>query len=360
VCGSCGAIQKVADQAWFDEVATIYGAYEIYHLSDGAEQVIYEDDATTITPRSHRLVDFLVQTVALPPTGRLLDIGCGNGAALANFSRALPNWVLFGSELDEKNLPILRRLPNFGALFTGSPCNIPGTYGLVSLIHSLEHMPDPLRTLRDVASKIADGGWLFIQVPDTYAWPFDLLVADHLLHFTTQTLCQLIHRAGFAEKVLTDTVVKKELTFIGYRNKEEDGSPPHDPAAARALVVNHLHWLQDVIVTACSVADAGKSFGILGTSISGIWLFGVLGDKVDFFVDEDPSRIGRSYQGRRIYRPEDVPPGSDVFVPLIPDIAAGVDARCARLTSRFHMPPPYRERAPFPRAWGHHAERKSQ
>ena len=70
-----------------------------------------------------------------------------------------------------------------------------------------------------------------------------------------------------------------------------------------------------------------------------MWLYGALREKVDFFVDEDRSRVGRQYQGRTIYLPEDVPAGADVFVPLVPDVAASVAQRCAHLPACFHLPP---------------------
>ena len=341
VCGSCGAIQKIPDRTWLDETAAIYGEYEIYHLSGGEEQVIFDVGSTACAPRSRRLVDFIVKTLALSQTGRLLDIGCGNGAGLTNFSKALPGWTLFGSELNDKALQILRQFPNFDTLFTCAPSDIPGVYDLVSLIHSLEHMPEPLDTVRNAGRLIADGGWLSVQVPDARTSPFDLLVADHLLHFTTATLGQIVNRAGFTKRILTDVLLKKELTFIGQQGEVEVTPSPSDPDEGRVLVCAHLQWLHDVIAAAQSVAVTGKQFGILGTSISGMWLFGALGDQVEFFVDEDTSRVGQTYQGRNIYRPEDAPAGANVFMPLIPDIAAAVAARCAKLPARFHVPPPY-------------------
>ena len=305
--------------------------------------MIFEASSTACAPRSRRLVDSMVKTLELSQAGRLLDIGCGNGAALANFSKALPGWTLFGSELNDKALQILRQLPNFDTLFTCALSDIPDVYDVVSLIHSLEHMPEPLDTVRTAGRLIADDGWLSVQVPDVRTSPFDLLVADHLLHFTTDTLRYIIQRAGFAGVALTDTLLKKELTFIGRWCEGETVSQLTNPVSGWALAATHLRWLHEVIAAAEIIAAKGQPFGIFGTAIAGMWLFGVLQDRVDFFVDEDSSRIGKRYQGRAIYRPEDAPAAANVFVPLIPDIAAAVAARCAKLPARFHAPPPYRE-----------------
>src|SRR5688572_29194352 len=96
VCLACGATQKFADQTWLKETREIYENYELYQLSEGAEQIIYVNG--TARARSRLLLDFLLRSWSLPATGKLIDIGCGNGAALANFSSALPGWKLYGTE----------------------------------------------------------------------------------------------------------------------------------------------------------------------------------------------------------------------------------------------------------------------
>lgn len=107
VCANCGAIQKIPDARWREEIGSIYGAYEIYQQSAGAEQLIFDGHGRH-EPRSLKLVNYIEREVPLPATGKLLDIGCGNGAALRNFSGALPGWQLYGSELDNSTINSLR------------------------------------------------------------------------------------------------------------------------------------------------------------------------------------------------------------------------------------------------------------
>jgi len=95
VCDSCGAIQKLPDRKWLDEIDRIYRAYQIYHLSGGEEQVIFSADGQAV-PRSRALADFVTRRLDRSRPGRMIDIGCGNGSALANFSRALDGWSFEG------------------------------------------------------------------------------------------------------------------------------------------------------------------------------------------------------------------------------------------------------------------------
>jgi hypothetical protein len=104
-------------------------------------------------------------------------------------------------------------------------------------------------------------------------------------------------------------------------------------------VNEHVAWLNDQVQAVQRLARESPRFGIFGTSISGTWLYGVAGEAVKFFVDEDPQRIGRTHMGMPILRAEDIPEGADVFVPLIPEVAASVARRLAKANVRFHTPP---------------------
>lgn len=344
VCRDCGAIQKIPDPHWQDEIRRIYGGYEIYHLSDGAEQVIFTTASGEASPRSHVLVDFVTKTIRPPVKGKLIDIGCGNGAALAGFSKILPQWELYGNELSDRGLADLRKIPNFAALYTANDVTaIPGRYDLVTMIHSLEHMPAPLSTLTAATRLLKDRGNVFIEVPDIETSPFDLLVADHLCHFSLDTLRYLASRAGLIATTATTSVLGKEITFIG--RSGHDTLPMPDAAAGFRTARATVSWLQSVIDRARALSDQGK-FGIFGTSISGMWLYGTLGGRIDFFVDEDRSRIGRSYEGKPILAPQDAPAGSTVYVPLTPAVSEKVVARLASLEARFIAPPAWPRQEP--------------
>ena len=58
-----------------------------------------------------------------------------------------------------------------------------------------------------------------------------------------------------------------------------------------------------------------------------MWLYGAIGGKAAYFVDEDPARIGRACAGKPVLSPAQVPAGATVYVPLVPEIAAAVTRR---------------------------------
>lgn len=341
VCSVCGTIQKPASAKWLAECRRIYDAYTIYHLSEGAEQVIFSPDGTA-NPRSRMLADHVIGRLSggtgPKSTGRMIDIGCGNGAALASFGRVLSGWRLHGHELSDGALPRLSLIPGFENLHTGPLGAISGGFDLVTAIHSLEHIPSPGPALTDMRNLLAEDGALFIQVPDAETSPFDLLVADHRTHFSRATLNHLAVRHGVTVNSIDNRILPKEISLLGRRGAPTEAALP-DPGEGMALAERTLSWLKAVLEAAEKAADGSASFGIFGSSVSGTWLYGALRDRTAFFVDEDVTRIGRDFDGKPILSPADVPAGAVVFVPLVTVTANRVIERLHDFPIRLVAPP---------------------
>jgi len=339
ICDDCGGLQKTPDAQWLSEIEQIYDHYQLYHQSDGAEQPIFEIGGSVGVPRSHKLIRFLLETLQLEQSGRLLDFGCGTGVALRNFSHASPGWQLYGAELSERSLPALNSIPGFKTLYTCPIPEIPERFNLITLIHSLEHVLEPVATLAELRECVEDSGHVFVEVPDCGCTPYDLIIADHLTHFTLDTLRFATERAGYRTDMITDTLLTKELSWLGRPSTQTAPTMRPDPQLGKRLVLHHLEWLSEQISNAKRVAVDSNQFGIFGTSISATWLCGSLPGAASFFVDEDPGRINRTHMGLPVLAPGQVPAGADVFIPLIPSAAAGVASRFEGLPARFHKPP---------------------
>ncbi len=345
VCERCSAVQKLVEPNWLEDVNRIYKSYDIYHQAGGEEQPIFTVEASPPVPRSLALMQYLDRRVPLRETALVLDFGCGSGAALTTYSTLHPKWMLYGAELTTQNLARLQRIPGFIKLFTCLPTEIPLQFDLISAFHALEHVLDPVAALQGLTDRLADGGLLFVEVPDVQKNPYDLVIADHLLHFTLDVLRFTAQRAGCAVLELTDSFLPKELTLLarsaGVEERRTKGRN-WNPDQSIGLLDAQIAWLADQVTSADTLARNSSGFGLFGTSISATWLAGQLGNYVSFFVDEDKARIGRRHMGKPILAPATA--DGDVYVPLIPSVAASVVQRLSRPGLRFHRPPPIGER----------------
>lgn len=325
VCTRCGSVQKIIDQQWRADIARIYQDYTIYFQASGAEQAVFVGDAAQLMSRSDRLVSQVVEHVDLPATGRLLDIGCGNGAFLSAFSNAMPGWTLAGTELSDTNRATVEAIRGVEALYTCALAETPGCFGMISLVHVLEHIAGPSAFLGTVAAKLEHGGTLFIEVPNAARNPFDLMIADHATHFTPSSLTTLVESAGFSITTLSEDWVSKEISVVATKRRVPSMASP----ARRDAATDALEWLMATRAAARDVRAGaeGKPFGLFGSSIAATWLAQGVDRAMDFFVDEDIHRYGERFFDRPVLSPADVAGGSVVFVGIGGDAAQRVARR---------------------------------
>jgi trans-aconitate methyltransferase len=321
ICRDCGCVQAVTDHGWREEASQIYRNYSIWHQSGGAEQSVF--DATgQAAARSWRVLDRLRCEMSLPEHGRLLDIGCGNGSLLSTAGELLPKWHLAGTEFDDKYRARIEAIPRVERLHTGPLEEVPGQFDLVTLSHVFEHLTSPATLLGLLPGLLRPQGYVMIQVPNYHQNPFELTVADHCSHFSPSSLAKIVACAGFNIRVL-DEWVPREITLLAQAGVSSAAAIP-DALEASTAVQSALSWL-DAMRGEAERSSDGRRFGIFGTSIAGTWLYSELGDRVSFFVDEDPQRAGKNHLGIPIFLPEQAPENSLVFVAL-PQILAGTVA----------------------------------
>jgi SAM-dependent methyltransferase len=325
-------------ESWLKDTSSIYTNYGVYSQGAGAEQVTFNTQTGTNIARSERIINWLKNTYQMPSKGKVLDIGCGNGAFLKSFKNAYPEWLMMGMELDDRNKASVESIAGVSCLYTGSLEDLDTKFDLIVLIHALEHVNHPISFLHQVARKLNPEGYLLIQVPDLSTSPFDLLIADHCSHFSADTLKHFIHSAGYEVDTLEIGHVPRELTALSRPIKTEKRfKEPASWLASKDWIRarNHLNWLATLLRESQGTTIPS---GIFGSSISGTWLASTLGDKVSFFVDEDPNRAGRNHLGRPILSPSDAPTDKDIIIPMSRHVAQVISRRLAHEGLKLFIP----------------------
>ena len=148
-----------------------------------------------------------VERRALPwhGQGRLLDFGCGGGSFLARMRNQ--GWHVTGLDVSAETVERIRSELSVRVL-TGTlphPELEAGSFDVVTMWHSLEHVHDPLGVLRAAYDLLAPGGRLMVAMPNIDsaafhwfgpAW-FALDLPRHLTHFAPPTLRAMLEAAGF-------------------------------------------------------------------------------------------------------------------------------------------------------------------
>ncbi|MEN6479918.1 MAG: class I SAM-dependent methyltransferase [Anaerolineales bacterium] len=139
----------------------------------------------------------------LPGRGRLLDIGCGDGALLAVAQRR--GWDVAGLEPSARLVEQLAAGELAGRVVQGRVEELGPAHSqadVVILLNVLEHLSTPREALLRIAGLLRPGGLLAVHVPN-WAWgrwfgrrwvQFEPL--DHLNYFTSRTLRAMLLSVG--------------------------------------------------------------------------------------------------------------------------------------------------------------------
>lgn len=344
-CGACGAVQKPDDARWRRECDEIYRAYMLYAPSGGLEQQIFDERSGGMKSRSPAIIDAVAEHLPARIEAGALDYGCGRGAMIAALSEHYPDQPVDGLDTNRRFEDELSRLPGFRSLLTPDALTpdaltpdalVPGAlavtarWDLVTMIHCLEHLIDPLADLRRLATALTAGGRLLIQVPNAAANPFDILVADHRLHFTANSLRALLRRAGFRVVLLSTEIVSTELTVVAA--PDATIFQPPEAAGDTDFAAGHLAWLaalRDLL------EEEGGPVGVLGSSIAANWLIPHAPERVSYILDEDSNRQGGTLFGCPIIAPDQAPAGLRVVLPFATPIAVRIADRLRDLPLSF-------------------------
>jgi SAM-dependent methyltransferase len=145
------------------------------------------------------------QTLPWHGQGRLLDFGCGGGSYLERMAKQ--GWQVTGLDVSPMTVARIRKDLGLTALVGSLPHPElgPGSFDVITMWHSLEHVHEPLAVLRAAHTLLAPGGRLIVAVPNIDSLPFrwfgsawfGLDLPRHLTHFTPPTLSHMLERAGF-------------------------------------------------------------------------------------------------------------------------------------------------------------------
>jgi SAM-dependent methyltransferase len=149
--------------------------------------------------------------------GAAFEMGYGDGIMLDNLRRL--GWKVFGSERTVEAAHFARHALDMPVFVGGPPAIKPApVFDLVFLFQVLEHLDNPVDTIRQIGQFLTPNGKLIIGVPNFSGWQrrfsgkkwFHLDVPRHLSHFSAQSLDTLVKTAGL------------EIERVGFVSFEHD------------------------------------------------------------------------------------------------------------------------------------------
>jgi SAM-dependent methyltransferase len=242
ICKTCGFVfqsphmsQEKLDQFYLRDYRQLYQG----------EAGPIQKDLVAQTLRATHLLDFARKNSVLH-LERYLDIGSSAGKLLNSFqenyhciSVGIEPGQAYRESAQRTGLQVYPHLEDLPKAFENS-------FDLVSVVHVLEHFPNPVNTLRELHQKwLVPNGWLLVEVPNLYC--HDSFELAHLASYSQHTLRQLINKAGFeiialqAHGIPRSKVLTLYITLLARAQSEQE--IPYMPAIKpESFVRFKRHW----------------------------------------------------------------------------------------------------------------------
>ena len=191
-CADCGLIyqdpgaSQAADPAFYGETYR-----QIYQSTD-------EPTPKDLWVQEHRALSLIkiLNTLNIDPPARILDIGASTGVLLQAFQNAFGSEVVGVEPGDAYRRHAQARGITMFASVEELRTDYPPRFDLISMIHVLEHLPDPVGMLSMLRTELLkDSGILLLEVPNFYA--HDSYELAHLACYTPHSLQTVLRQAGF-------------------------------------------------------------------------------------------------------------------------------------------------------------------
>lgn len=197
ICTNCGLVYQSPQMT--DEELQAFYEHDYRQVYQGSEDPIQKDLIVQVK-RADWLSNFLLET-AITPVNRYLDIGSSSGVLLEKISAdfgcksiGIEPGEAYRAYAQERNLLIYASIEELEKAEESD-------FDLISLVHVLEHLSDPIGYLRNIKIKhLKPEGFLLIEVPNLYA--HDCFEIAHLVSFSASTLRQVVEQAGFRVRYL--------------------------------------------------------------------------------------------------------------------------------------------------------------
>lgn len=191
ICQACGLVYQSPRMTEAESQAFYEAEYRLlYQGQEGPNP----KDLVAQTARAQVALDYVRQQVK--SSTRILDIGCSTGILLQQFQAyyqcracGVEPGTLYRQYAQSLGLEVYSSLDELLS---------PGLthFNLVSMMHVLEHLPDPASYLQKTREEFLDpDGWLLLEVPNLFA--HDCFEVAHLVSFSVHTLTQVVQKAGY-------------------------------------------------------------------------------------------------------------------------------------------------------------------
>jgi len=335
-CTRCGHAQtRVAE-----DTADYYASHYKFQAASPDEDDLYEVIGNQCIYRSQHQAMVIERLIDFSAALRVLDFGCGKATTLRSLTdrhRAIAPYVF---DVSEAYRPFWDEfVPRENQACFATPPEWRDQFDVALSFFALEHVEDPHAFLATLLALLRPGGTAIVVLPNMYTNVSDLLVADHINHFSPTSLRALFASTGF-DVFAIDEAAQRGAFVVTAQRPQSDAIISDSPQGVAAATNRSAHevaayWnaTADRLRRHARSLPDDASVAIYGSGIYGLFIATIIRDShpVRCFLDSNPHRQRLAPLQIPVFAPSDLPHGAKtVFVGLNPTQSRSIMAEVSR------------------------------
>jgi len=308
-CDKCGHLQTSELPNLVEYYAN---EYEVNLASEDDDQLYKIVDGKPIFRAEHQAA-ILMSKIKFHAGCRVLDYGCAKSPTLKKVLAERPDIEPFLFDVTDKYIPFWERFPKVPQWSVHQPNPAwHGTMDVVLSFYALEHVANLDEAICNIKALLKPGGTFYFLVPNVYQNIADFIVADHINHFSANSLRTLLQGAGFEDIAVDDKSHEAAFVVSAKLARSVSGGgivAAEMEAQHKAALEMAEYWNSIVGRIRAFEASSNGSFAVYGAGFYGSFITSITlhPDRICCVVDQNKHLWGRELNGKRIIAPDELP-----------------------------------------------------
>jgi len=320
-CHECSHVQSI-------EIANIDNYYDSDYdilVESVEEDQVYEVINGSTVYRTEHQVKNLLDKVVLSSGINILDYGCAKSSTMRALIVKRPDIQAHLFDVSDRYIPFWENFLSDDRWATYViPGSWDGVFDVVTSFFSLEHMAHPQDALSNIFQVLKPKGIFYGIIPNVFTNTADMIIVDHVNHFTDVSLTCLLRNNGFEDIEIDDKSHRGALTFKA--RKEADRSADDNvpaPSEIKKVFDETIKVAQFWKIIGSKVRDFERSIqsnerlAVYGAGFYGAFIASCLQqpERIACVIDQNSFLHGRKINGASIVSPIELP--DDIKVILV-------------------------------------------
>lgn len=316
-----------------EDIENFYAeAYNINAGSEEEDQLLRIESGKKVYRYDYQAETFIKKlNVDKSSSIKVMDFGAAKATTLKKIVEQCPlitplvydvstNYKHFWDKFVKKEGQFISKLPD----------DLKKTVDVVSSFFMLEHVADPVSILKTQYSLLKEGGIVYYVIPNLYKNTADLMVLDHVNHFSKCSIAFMMEKIGFIEVNIDEEVNDGWFVVTGKKGgnlkltKRQLEIPTREESSRLFSEAKQIaeYWIS----AHANIKNfkTTKKFAIYGAGFYGSYIFLNLPDsqKPSLFIDQNPFLQNKKVHGIEVVSPDNLPLDVDlVLVGINPQVA---------------------------------------